>query len=67
MSDPLPRRTVTFIVRLWVEYLEQTRPSWRGEIEHVGSGQVRRFGGVSKMLEFIKGFTVKPKERSEVQ
>ena len=61
MSDHLPRRTVTFIVRLWAEYLEQTPPTWRGEIEHVGSGEVKRFGNVDEMLEFIEGLAVKPR------
>ena len=48
---------VTFIVRLWAEYLEQTPPAWRGEIEHVGGGEVNRFGDVSKMLRFVEGST----------
>jgi hypothetical protein len=61
VSHPLPRRTVTFVVRLWAEYLEWTPPAWRGEIEHVGSGQVNRFGDVSTMLEFIEGFARKPR------
>ena len=67
MRDYLPRRTVTFIVRLWAEYLEQTPPSWRGEIKHTKSGEVARFVDLGKMLEFIEGLTGKPKERREGQ
>lgn len=64
-GQALRRRTVTFVVRVWAEYLEQTPPTWRGEIEHIGSGQVRHFEDVSRMLEFIEGFTVKPEEGRE--
>ena len=67
MRDYLPRRTVTFIARVWAEYLEQTPPTWQGEIKHVGRGEMMYFGDVDKMLEFIESLTVKPKEKSEVQ
>ena len=62
-GQALPRRTVTFVVRVWAEYLEQTLPTWRGEIEHVGSKEVMHFGNVGKMLEFIEDLAVKLKER----
>ena len=54
MSDRLSRRTETFIVRLWTEYLEQTPPTWRGEIEHVGRWEVMRFGGLREMSDQIR-------------
>ena len=66
MSYPVPRRTITFVVRLWAEYLEQTPPAWCGEIEHVESGEVARFGDVGKMVEFIESFP-KSDEGSRVQ
>jgi hypothetical protein len=50
----LVRHTETFIVRLWVEYLEQTPPTWRGEIEHVGEESVIRFGSLHEMNHFIQ-------------
>ena len=53
MSDPLPRRTVTFVVRLWAEYLEQTPPAWRGEIEDVGSGAKAYFREAADVTKFI--------------
>ena len=65
MSGRLSRRTETFIVRLWAEYLEQTPPSWRGEIKRVGSGEVKRFGNVDEMLEFIEGLAVKPRREKQ--
>jgi hypothetical protein len=67
VSGSLSRRTVIFVVRVWAEYLEQTPPAWRGEIEHVGSGEAMRFGDVGTMLEFIEGLAVKPKEGGDVQ
>jgi len=65
VSDHLSRRTETFIVRLWAEYLEQAPPAWRGEIEHVGSKDVMRFGEVGKMLEIIEGLTMRPKSKEQ--
>lgn len=67
MDNPLSRRTVVFVVRIWAEYLEQASPAWRGEIEHVESGAAMRFGDVGTMLEFLEGFAVKSKERGDVQ
>jgi hypothetical protein len=48
---------------LCAEYLEQTPPSWQGEIKHIKSEEVMRFVDLGKMLEFIEGLTVKLKER----
>lgn len=56
MSE-LVRRTETFIVRLWGEYLEQTPAIWRGEIEHVSSRQVIHFRDINEMINFIKDCT----------
>jgi hypothetical protein len=67
MDNPLSRRTVVFVVRVWAEYLEQTPPAWRGEIEHVGMGEAMRFGDVGTMLEFLEGFAVKSKERDDLK
>jgi hypothetical protein len=55
------------LTRVWAEYLEQAHPAWRGEIEHVGSGEAMRFGDVSTMLEFLEGFAVKSKEGDDVK
>jgi flavorubredoxin len=65
MSNSFHRRTETFIVRLWAEYLEQIPPIWRGEIEHVDSGQTLRFGDRGQMLEFIQTLTIKLKQTEQ--
>ncbi len=67
MRDYLPRRTVTFIARVWAEYLEQTPPTWRGEIKHIKSEEVMRFVDLGEMLEFIENLAMKPKEGREVR
>ena len=54
MSSYLSRRTVTFIVRLWVEYLEQTPPIWRGEIEFIGNRKVVHFGNLEELSDQIQ-------------
>jgi hypothetical protein len=53
----LVRRTETFIVRIWTEYLEQTPSTWRGEIEHVSNRQVIHFRNIDEMIDFIKHCT----------
>jgi hypothetical protein len=54
VSSYLSRRTISFVVRLWVEYLDQTPPVWRGEIEFIGSRQVTHFGNLNEMSEQIQ-------------
>jgi hypothetical protein len=53
MSEP-SRHTETFIVRIWGEYLGQTPPIWRGQIEHVGDKEVAYFGNLGEMNEWIE-------------
>ena len=54
MSSYLSRRTLSFIVRLWVEYLDQTPPVWRGEIEFIGSRKVAHFGDLDELSDRIQ-------------
>jgi hypothetical protein len=54
VSACLSRHTETFIVRFWAEYLEQSPPAWRGEIEHVGRGEVIRCGSLCDMSDRIQ-------------
>jgi hypothetical protein len=54
VNTDLSRRTETFIVRLWAEYLGQAPPCWRGEIEHVGRREVMRFGSLGEMNDWIR-------------
>jgi hypothetical protein len=53
VSAHLPRRTVTFVVRIWAEYLEQSPPVWRGEIERVDSGEKAYVRQVNDVARFI--------------
>ncbi len=48
------RQTVTFIVRIWAEYLENQSPSWRGVIEFVTGGEKIHFADLNQMAEFIR-------------
>ncbi|MFO7742861.1 MAG: hypothetical protein R6X31_11170 [Anaerolineae bacterium] len=61
----LSRRTVTFIVRVWAEYLEQTPPVLRGEIEDVQSKEVRRFGSLSAMNDWMGRLLNADRQESE--
>ena len=54
MGTYLSRHTETFVVRLWAEYLEQTPPAWRGEIEHVGQGEVMHFRNLEELNDWIR-------------
>lgn len=52
MSQSFERRTVSLVVRLWVEPMEQSGVSqWRGQIEQVGSGEKAHFHDVAGLLE----------------
>lgn len=54
MSHPLSRHTVSFVVRLWAEYMGEDPPTWRGEIESVGSDEVVRFGDLQQVVQVIE-------------
>jgi hypothetical protein len=49
-----PRRTEIFVVRLWVEYLQQTPLAWRGEMEHVGGREVMHFRNLEELNDWIR-------------
>jgi hypothetical protein len=54
-DHPLPvRRTRTFILRIWAEYLEQRPPAWRGEIEETSTHKVTRFNSAEALLTCIR-------------
>jgi len=53
VNESLSRRTVTFVIRIWAEYLEQTPPVWRGEIECVGSDVKAYVRELADVLSFI--------------
>lgn len=54
MPQPFERRTISFVVRLWAEPMQrQGEPHWRGQIEHVGSGEKVHFQVPAALLEFL--------------
>ena len=48
------RQTVTYIVRVWAEYLEEQPPSWRGEVESVAGGEKTPFIDLTQMAAAIR-------------
>ena len=66
----VPRRqTVTFIVRVWAEYIENQPPSWRGEVESVAGGEKTHFADLAQMAAFIQErtrLTVKKEHKNEI-
>ncbi len=57
MSQTIKRHTVSFVVRLWAEPAREPGEShWRGQIEHVGSGQTTHFQVPAALLEFLRAY-----------
>ncbi len=48
------RYTASFIVRIWAEYLAQTPPLWRGEIERTDTQEVKRFNTLDEMVAYLR-------------
>jgi hypothetical protein len=44
---------VTFVVRFWHEW-SAAGPRWRGQIEHVQSGESATFLDLEQMLDFVR-------------
>lgn len=54
MSQSFERRTMTFIVRLWMEpALGGSSPQWRGQVEPVGGGGTAYFQVPASLLELL--------------
>lgn len=52
MASPPERQTISFVVRLWHE--PGADPAqWRGQIEHVGSGDIAHFQFSNGLWEFL--------------
>jgi hypothetical protein len=54
MSRPLARRTATFIVRLWAEYLDQQPPAWRGEVQVAATREVLHFQSREALIKCLE-------------
>ena len=48
------RKTITFIVRVWTEYLNELPLQWRGVVESVESREKFHFTDLTKLTEIIQ-------------
>jgi hypothetical protein len=46
-------RSHLFMMRLWLEELGKGQTEWRGQVQHVLSGETRYFRDWTTMVEFI--------------
>jgi hypothetical protein len=60
MTTPPKRKTVTFIVRIWAEYLCEQPPRWFGEIESIENGEKSHFKELTQVIEIIQQKTQSP-------
>jgi hypothetical protein len=51
--EPFERQTLNFVVRLWREPSQDGEPRWRGQIEHVGSGECVHFQAGAGIADFL--------------
>ena len=57
MSQSFARHTISFVLRLWMEPGAQPNdPQWRGQLEHVGSGEKAHFQDFSSLPETVARF-----------
>lgn len=49
----LSRCVATFIVRMWVEPSAAGGSEWRGEVEHVQTGEKRHFRTLDQLQDFV--------------
>jgi hypothetical protein len=54
----------TFVVRLWHEWAAEG-PRWRGQIEHVQSGEAAAFLELEGMLSFLRRFGMGSDDQGE--
>ena len=54
MSRPIARRTTTFIVRVWAEYLEQNPPTWRGEVQVAATRELLHFQSLGELVNCLE-------------
>ena len=50
----LHRQSDLFTLRIWVEALEDNQREWRGQVEHVISGDTQYFRHWSTLIAFLK-------------
>lgn len=52
-ASDVSRHAATFIVRMWSEHAEGEAPQWRGQVEHIQSGDQEYFHALDRILDFI--------------
>lgn len=61
MPHAFERHTISFVLRLWMEPVqEQGGHNWRGQLEHVGSGEKAYFQVPEALLSMLAGYLVQP-------
>ncbi|MCF6277127.1 MAG: hypothetical protein L3J16_00015 [Anaerolineales bacterium] len=63
MTDTTPDRREAFIIRLWQEQTYPTR--WRGEIQHVRSGETTSIQNLGKIVASIVAYLDSESESQE--
>ena len=63
-STPAPSIASTFVVRFRREW-SAAGTRWRGQIEHVQSGEEATFLDLCRMLEFVRCFVAMPDDESQ--
>jgi hypothetical protein len=54
MAEPFERHTISLVVRLWVEPLqEQGEARWRGQIVDIASGETTHFQVPSALIDYL--------------
>ncbi len=48
------RKTITYIVRVWAEYLNESPPRWRGIIEPVDGDEKIYFTEITQIVDLIQ-------------
>ena len=54
MNIPPKRQTISFIVRVWTEYLNEQPPRWCGIIEAVDGGEKIHFADLAQIADLIQ-------------
>lgn len=59
---------LSFLIRMWREEVGNHNvqaPEWRGEVEHIQSGQVLRFYSLSELFDYLREQASQPAELDE--
>lgn len=69
MAAPLHRQTISLIVRIWAEYLDDQPPAWRGVIEGAEPGEINPFTSLDELTQIIqqKGFAETSTTRTQTK